>query len=732
MHRATKHTDFEISRATIRASGVLALLLLAALAPSATPGRAETSINVSTTADELNDNGQCSLREAVRLANGAGTDPACGDGDGAPYSIILADGETYTLSIGGSDEDDAATGDLDVRAQVTVGSAGGGDATVDGGGIDRVFHVHSDADLTLNRLTITGGDWFNGTFEEREGGGGISNAGVLTLNSSSVTGNSVSVIDIFAMTPMGAGIYNSGAVYLFSSNVTSNLSSGVQGGGILSASGSVELHHSTVSGNGEPDLDRGGVGGIAIMEGTALLNDSVVTFNQALGIGGISNAGVMTLVNTAVHGNTARFVGGIVNTGQLTIAGSTISNNDGEGGGIVNDNTLAVLNSTISGNQAFGLNQAGGITNSASLAPIIIPAVQLTNVTVSGNLAPTTQSGAGGISSEAGGSFVIVNSLIAANHGNESGTATPDCMGSITSNGHNLIEDTTGCTLLGGDGDILGADPLLGDLADNGGPTLTHALLDGSPAIDAGDDTVCSAQPVGGVDQRGVSRPQDGDGDSAPVCDIGAFELECVGDACVVQDADEDGVPDVLDNCPLAPNPLQEDLDDDGTGDACDADGLVPPECEGMTFDAVFIGAPGNGKLTGTPYNDLILAGGGNDHVESAAGDDCIDAGAGNDHVAAGEGDDVVLGGPGNNHVDAGEGASTVITGEGNDRVITGSGPDRIDSAGGNDWISAGAGDDVVAAGAGNDWIGCGDGFDVAESGTGFDWNLGGLCEAFS
>jgi hypothetical protein len=88
---------------------------------------------------------------------------------------------------------------------------------------------------------------------------------------------------------------------------------------------------------------------------------------------------------------------------------------------------------------------------------------------------------------------------------------------SITSNGHNLDSDNT-CNLTAV-GDLPDTDPRLGPLQDNGGPTLTHTLLFGSPAMDAADNSACPA-----TDQRGFTRPMDGDGDGTPTCDIGAFE----------------------------------------------------------------------------------------------------------------------------------------------------------------------------------------------------------------
>src|SRR5262249_7450167 len=99
----------------------------------------------------------------------------------------------------------------------------------------------------------------------------------------------------------------------------------------------------------------------------------------------------------------------------------------------------------------------------------------------------------------------------------------------INSQGYNLIGDTTGCVITGDTtGNKSGVAPNLGPLRDNGGPTFTHALLTGSPAIDAGNPAAPgsggNACPVD--DQRGVTRPQDGDGDTTAVCDIGAYELE--------------------------------------------------------------------------------------------------------------------------------------------------------------------------------------------------------------
>jgi hypothetical protein len=102
------------------------------------------------------------------------------------------------------------------------------------------------------------------------------------------------------------------------------------------------------------------------------------------------------------------------------------------------------------------------------------------------------------------------------------GGEAPDCGGvPLDAHGYNLVQNVTGCNL-GDDstGNVTGVDPLLGPLADNGGPTLTHLPSAGSPVIDAGNPGDCPA-----TDQRGVARPADGDGDGAAVCDIGAVEI---------------------------------------------------------------------------------------------------------------------------------------------------------------------------------------------------------------
>lgn len=179
--------------------------------------------------------------------------------------------------------------------------------------------------------------------------------------------------------------------------------------------------------------------------------------------------------------------------------GGAISN--AAGGASPRAATLSLSNVTISKNTA-GVS-GGALINGGGLNA---GTASLTNVTLSGNSAP---SGAG-FRTEAGSTTNLNNTIV-------SGSAGDNCSGPIVSFGHNLSSDNQ-CPLTAA-GDIINSDAKLGPLQDNGGATQTHALLSGSPAIDAGDNTPCP-----GTDQRGVVRPVDGNSDGVAICDIGAVE----------------------------------------------------------------------------------------------------------------------------------------------------------------------------------------------------------------
>lgn len=222
--------------------------------------------------------------------------------------------------------------------------------------------------------------------------------------------------------------------------------------------------------------------------------------------------------------------GGVNSTFSLT--NSTISNNstiDGNGGGLnISTNNASIINSTISGNQALEGDAApygGGIFHNSVL--------EISNSTLTNNQAGGT---GGGIYD--GSTTTMRNTIIALNSDN--GTA-PDCISenTINSDGYNLIGTDTGCSITPPKGDnnstdIYDVDPLLGPLQNNGGPTLTHALLQGSPAIDAANPNGCEDElnNVLTSDQRGQTRPINNR------CDIGAYEASIGADVSVVKTTD--------------------------------------------------------------------------------------------------------------------------------------------------------------------------------------------------
>jgi hypothetical protein len=223
--------------------------------------------------------------------------------------------------------------------------------------------------------------------------------------------------------------------------------------------------------------------------------------------GGIENLGSLVLVRSTVTGNYAvGDGGGVHSTGTLKIMSSTISGNtaDNSGGGVSNIGQLVITNSTLGENwvSPFGAQKGGGMRNVGSGAT-----ARLLNVTLHRNSA---QEGAA-ISNDSGGQVTAKMTILSSVTGN-------NCLGPLISAGHNLDSGAT-CGL-GASGDLSNIDPQLGTLGNNGGPTDTYALMGSSPAMDAGDNVGCPR-----VDQRGISRPQDSDGDGTPVCEIGAFEV---------------------------------------------------------------------------------------------------------------------------------------------------------------------------------------------------------------
>jgi CSLREA domain-containing protein len=263
-------------------------------------------------------------------------------------------------------------------------------------------------------------------------------------------------------------------------------------------------------------------GGILVNNNSQLtLNRCLVANNQAHAGGGLRSIGagaVVEITECTFQGNqTPNEGGGAINNdlnSTMTITRSSIVGNSGRyAGGIANYNgaVMTVRNSTVSGNSCTDAQSGGGVENYDGGATLTIE-----NSTITGNSCGGNGS-AGGIFNNTNAP-ILVNSIVAGNT-----AARPDLSGSFTSGGHNLIGDATGSSGFsdGVNGDQVGSsaspiDPLLDALTDNGGPTFTHALLPGSPAIDSGDNAVAPA-----TDQRGSGFPRIVHG----TIDIGAFEL---------------------------------------------------------------------------------------------------------------------------------------------------------------------------------------------------------------
>lgn len=397
----------------------LALALLIFTTPTA---RAAT-ITVNTTADEVNNDGDCSLREAIIAANENRAVSGCPAGSGAD-TIRLPAGN-YVLSLAGTGENAALTGDLDISEDLTITGAGRANTTIDANGIDGVIQIFN-ALAQLSDLTVTGGE--TGSFA-------------------------------------GSGIY-------------------------LGVNGALTLSNSRVTNN-----------------------------SPQRGIYSVPTAGPLIISNSRIDNNTG---GGLYTQTATTIVNSVIydNTNDSSGGGIHHNlSTLTLINSTISGNSAA--IHGGGLLNSGE--------TQLYNVTIANNTADSDSSGGGdgGGIFQNSGSLTAKNSIVADNIDNSStGTLHPDCSGVLSSAGYNLIETTTGCIITGDTtGNRLNLLPFLGPLQNNGGQTQTHALLVGSPAVNAGSPLGCLDQNGGllTTDQRGYVRNG--------TCDMGAYEYDSAGAA---------------------------------------------------------------------------------------------------------------------------------------------------------------------------------------------------------
>ena len=370
--------------------------------------------------------------------------------------MIASDGDTINFAVTGTIR--LTSGGLLIAKNLTILGPGAGQLSIDGNqNTECLFYRAPGKTIAISGLTIT------------NGAAGICNSGgTLTVSNCVVSGNHPGLVNESHHGP---------AITTNAGSVLTRKSGGQrpEGGG---GSDSLTITNVIVRDNSGPGLSN-------------------VTMSD--------NGAITTILNSTLSGNYAdpsSLSGGAISTSgfegdaEVTVTNSTISGNSapqGGGGGIASDySAVTVVNSTISGNSAYS---GGGI--SASYLMIV-------NSTVSGNSAATC----GGV---CGGTVEIGNTILNAN-------AAGNIDGTVTSHGYNLSSDDAG-GLLNGPGDQINTDPLLGPLQDNGGPTFTHALLPGSPAIDAGDPNFI---PPPFNDQRGCPFDRVFNGR----IDIGSFETQ--------------------------------------------------------------------------------------------------------------------------------------------------------------------------------------------------------------
>ena len=444
-------------------------------------------LTVTTTADQNDGSatGGLSLRDAILIANADTIND---------YIIELQGGQTYSLSIkntasldNGGDEQAAVRGDLDILAggKITIKSVGTQKAIIDATNLktsfasgfgDSAINVKANAYLILNGVTITGASI---------GAVRIANTSTAEISNSLITNNEITVAS---------------------------------------------------AGNSLTNQDGSGISNY----GTLLLKDSTISNNKAARDGGgIFNAGTATINNTTISGNIANQHGGGIYNGDvynrnITINNTTISGNsaNGIGGGIFNRAVAYLNNSTITNNTA-------DLDNNSGRAGGEMYTFRYSNLTA--YIYPDSNSTGGGIYNLNStfqapyfqGTVYAKNTIIAGNFGTPN-NSNGDIYGPINGNNYNLIGNKTGSSGTIGTGtDLVNSNILLGTLQNNGGNNQTHALLDGSLAINAGNNSLIPLD-INDTDGDGnttetIPFDQRGTGFSRIAnnrVDIGAFEFQ--------------------------------------------------------------------------------------------------------------------------------------------------------------------------------------------------------------
>jgi predicted outer membrane repeat protein len=471
------------------------------------------TLTVNSSADNTTADNFLTFREAIAVVDGT-LGRALTAGEQAQISGTLGTNDAIQFNLPAGPQTITLTGGaLSITQAVTINGPGAGMLSINGNNLDRVFVVgqiwsrNLGLVVAINGLTIAGGS--------QAYGAGLLNFGALTLTNSTFANNT-------AGSNGGGGVYNVGALTLISCTFTGNtVSSSAAGGGIENiSSGTATISNCSFTNNAANGSgSSAGSGGAIANSGAMTITSSTFTSNTAASDGGaIYNDGSLTISTTSFTDNSVLSDGGAIRSGgTLTITACTFAGNSAASvGGALDssDTTLSVTNATFANNTA--VSQGGAIITDAGSG-----AATLTNCTITANTVTIGSGGLFGGGLFAGRPVTLRNTIVAGNlQDTASGTAADDIAGSVDpASSFNLIGigGSGGLTAGVNNNQVGVSDPGLGVLANNGGPTLTIALLPGSSAIDQGSNAFVSA---GETDARGFARIVNG------TVDIGAFELQ--------------------------------------------------------------------------------------------------------------------------------------------------------------------------------------------------------------
>lgn len=467
-------------------------LLLSLMAPGPIMAAPAGVITVTSPADDLAVNGNCTLREAIEAANTNASVDDCLAGTAGQDIIVLAPLVTYSLSLVGAGEDGNQTGDLDVLESLIISAPvpTAHAPTIDGAGLDRIFHLDpalTGVNLTLDRVRL-----INGVVTGIADGGAIKvEQGRLALLNSSVENNLAG--------GSGGGLYvDTGYVYLSNSRVISNSAS--DGGGIYTYAGVLDVVDSQINRNRATFVSGNG-GGIYTYGGNVHLSNSVIYSNSTMSEGGgiYGYYGLVRLRNNSVvEANIADYGGGLLSDGGGTfIYNSSVVNNvaNHEGGGIVSNyddyGGTIMVDSLLSGNRALAGDGGGFYVYGAGAAVISNTLVGLNSATGEGGgiyhngdgtvyldgssvFSNTSNTNGGGIYANTAASVVAIESIIAGNASRSGGGIYMDITGTLTVQGSEIRHNTAistggGIHIEDSNPTLIQSSSLVGNSAHNGG-----------------------------------------------------------------------------------------------------------------------------------------------------------------------------------------------------------------------------------------------------------------------